>query len=158
MNGYANGYGYTNGHSFAPHKPQLEPSRMGKLRDLYESAEQGHVFTFFDSLTPSEQASLLDQLANIDIHRVNRIYRNAVAADGSITPPMEVRRLDDTLGVGGHMIARSRTPSPGPEAVQPLPDEACATVVNNPVEEAQWREIGLQAIAQNKVAVLLLLE
>ncbi len=148
--------GFANGHAHPHYQPHSDSSRLSKLRDLYDSAGQSHVFTFYDSLTPSEQSSLLDQLSGIDIHRVNRIYRNAVAADGAITPPMEARRLDDTLGVGGNMIGRSRTPSPGPEAVQPLPDEACASVLNNPIEEAKWRELGLRAIAENKVAVLLM--
>jgi UDP-N-acetylglucosamine/UDP-N-acetylgalactosamine diphosphorylase len=148
--------GHSNGHANPHHHPIPDSSRLAKLRNLYDTAGQSHVFTFYDSLTPSEQNSLLDQLSTIDIVRVNRIYRNAVAADGAITPPMEARRLDDTLGVGGNMIGRSRTPSPGPEAVQPLPDEACATIVNNPIDEAKWRDIGLKAIAENRLAVLLL--
>ena len=149
-------HGYRNNQADSLHSRHPNSTRLTELRGLYDSAGQSHVFTFYDSLTPSEQDSLLEQLAGIDIHRVNRIYRNAVAADGPITPPAEVRHLDDTLGVGGNMIGRSRTPSPGPEAVQPLPDEACATVVNNAEEESRWRQVGLQAIAENTVAVFLL--
>lgn len=127
-----------------------------RLRALYESADQGHVFTFYDELPPAEQASLLAQLADIDPHRVNRIYHNAVAADGPITPPPEVVH-DDSLAVAGvRMIGRSRTPSPVPEEVLPLPEEACASIVNNPQDEATWRERGLDAIAANQVAVLLM--
>ena len=156
MTTLTNGYGNGHANPCKHHGPKHHSTRLDKLRSLYSSAGQGHVFSFFDSLTASEQESLLDQISDIDVERVNRIYRYAAAADGAITPPMEARGLDDTLGVGGNMIGRSRTPSPGPEAVQPLPDEACATIVNNPTDEAGWRELGLKAIAENKVAVLLL--
>ncbi|ORY33047.1 putative UDP-N-acetylglucosamine diphosphorylase [Naematelia encephala] len=133
-----------------------DPALLAHLRETYTAAGQAHVFAFYDSLSPSEQASLLDQLSGIDVHRVNRIYTNAVAADGAITPPPEHRSLDDSLGARGNMIAHSRTPSPSPPDVLPLPDAACASVLNNPEEEARWRKIGLDAIAQNEVAVLLM--
>jgi UDP-N-acetylglucosamine/UDP-N-acetylgalactosamine diphosphorylase len=129
-----------------------DPAQLSKLRQLYDYAGQGHVFTFYDTLSPQEQSSLLDQLANIDVERVNRIYRNAVSVS---TPPVETKSLDSRLGVT-NLIGRSRTPSPSPDEVIPLPDEACATILNNPQDEARWREIGLKAISENTVAVLLL--
>lgn len=151
VNGLVNGNG-------EKHHDIPDPNLLAQLRETYIAAGQSHVFTFYDSLSPSEQSSLLDQLANIDVHRVNRIYTNAVAADGAITPPTGFLHLDDTLAVGGNMIGRSRTPSPtpGPEEVLPLPDEACASILNNPADEKKWRNIGLDAIASNTVAVLLL--
>jgi UDP-N-acetylglucosamine/UDP-N-acetylgalactosamine diphosphorylase len=129
-----------------------------QIRDEYEAAGQSHVFAFYDKLSPSDKSALLAQLSNIDIHRVNRIYMNAIAADGAITPPSHSIPLDDTLAPGGNMIGRSRTPSPtpGPEEVLPLPEAACASIVNNPTDEEKWRHIGLQAIADNEVAVLLM--
>ena len=57
------------------------------------------------------------------------------------------------------MIGLSRSPSPtsqNQEEALPLPDAACATVINNPEDEAKWRAIGLEAIADNQVAVLLM--
>ncbi|WVF65317.1 hypothetical protein IAT40_000043 [Kwoniella sp. CBS 6097] len=144
-------------------------SLVAKVKETYTSAEQGHVFTFFDKLSPTEQSALIAQLADIDVDRVNRIYTNAVAADGSgaQTPPepeAEEHNGDGLLGDGlslapgrPNMIGRSRTPSPRPpEEALPLPEEACATIVNNPTEEKKWREIGLKAIANNEVAVLLM--
>jgi UDP-N-acetylglucosamine/UDP-N-acetylgalactosamine diphosphorylase len=136
-----------NGSSASP-----DPAQLAKLRQLYEYAGQSHVFTFYDTLSPSEQSSLLAQLASIDVERVNRIYRNAVSAS---TPPVETKSLDSRLGVT-NLIGRSRTPSPSPDEVIPLPDEACATILNNPEEEKKWRNIGLKAISENTVAVLLL--
>ncbi|WWD21316.1 hypothetical protein CI109_105800 [Kwoniella shandongensis] len=146
-----------NGHSSSS---SPDPALLAKLRAEYQAAGQSHVFTFYDTLSPSEQTTLLSQLSNIDVHRVNRIYTNAVAADGAITPPHGNIPLDenDSLDVkGGNFIGRSRTPTPQPpDEALPLPEEACASIVNNPVEEQKWREDGLKAIAENKVAVLLL--
>lgn len=129
-----------------------DQAQMSKLRQLYQSAGQGHVFTFWESLSPDQKASLLDQLDSIDVERVNRIYHNAVSAS---TPPVETKSLDSRLGVT-NLIGRSRTPSPSPDEVVPLPDEACATILNNPEAEQRWRDVGLKAIAENTVAVLLL--
>jgi UDP-N-acetylglucosamine/UDP-N-acetylgalactosamine diphosphorylase len=146
------GHAHMNGLDAPP-----DPSLLDRLRDTYAAAGQSHVFTFFDRLSPDEQASLLLQLDAIDVHRVNRIYQNAVAAEPAMTPPAtDVVSYDDTLAVGGNLIARSRTPTPQPEEVLPLPEEACASVVGNPRDEAAWRHVGLKAIAENKVAVLLM--
>lgn len=99
------------------------------IRDTYQAAGQGHVLTFYDELPPAQQTSLLEQLADIDVERVNRIY------DTAINAPEEGKDTDE---------------------VKPLPDEACATILNNEAEEAKWRQIGLDAIKDGKVAVLLL--
>lgn len=153
-----NGFAKSNSHGGAP-----DAQLLAKVRQEYAAADQEHVFAFYDKLSPSQQTTLLSQLASIDIHRVNRIYANAVAADGApITPPTNFLRLDDNqdkLSLGGGLIGRSRTPSPtptNPEEVLPLPQEACATILNNPADEARWYDIGLQEIADNKVGVLLL--
>lgn len=157
-------YSDSHTHSSSSNKSDL----LSRLRSEYTAANQSHVFTFYDSLSSEEQSALLTQLASIDVHRVNRIYKNAVAADGPNTPvtqnieledaPQDAApsRRNDTLSVN-NMIGRSRTPSPPPTSEwSPLRDEDCATVVNNEAEEAQWRELGLKAIADNSVAVLLL--
>ena len=150
-----NGHMENNGHA-DPTGP--DPVIAAKIHSLYTSAGQGHVFTFYDSLSPPEQTTLLKQLAEIDVNRVNRIYHNAVAADKAFTPPTHTIQLDDTLTPGGRMIGRSRSPSPGStsEEVLPLPEAACASILNNPEEEARWRQIGLQAVSENQVAVLLM--
>lgn len=97
------------------------------IRKSYEAAGQGHVLQFYDQLDAEQQNGLLAQLAGIDVERVNRIYANAMA------PP------DDAS-----------------EEVKPLPDEACVSILNNPKDEARWRSIGLNAIKEGSVAVLLL--
>ncbi|WWC72899.1 uncharacterized protein I206_106863 [Kwoniella pini CBS 10737] len=112
--------------------PSKKDSLLERVKATYEEAGQSHVFTFFDKLSTSEQNNLLKQLDEIDIHRVNRIYKNAILADGSQTLPND------------H------------EEISPLPEEACATIINNPIEESKWRKLGLEAISKNQVAVLLL--
>lgn len=140
----------------------VDSQLLAKVRADYEAAQQSHVFTFYDTLSTSEQSSLLEQLASIDVHRVNRIYANAIAADSPAPPSGSSEPAGEHLGVGGsdaNLLAHSRTPSPSPFDLgewEPLKDEDCATVINNPAEEAQWREAGLKAIADNSVAVLLL--
>ncbi|KAK6906377.1 hypothetical protein I203_100362 [Kwoniella mangroviensis CBS 8507] len=136
-------------------------SLLDKLKQRYEEAGQSHVFTFFSKSSSEEQTNLLNQLNDIDVHRVNRIYMNAVAAegDGAHTPSNEDNiNYDDTLVPGlNNLLGRSRTPTPRPpEEVLPLPEEACASILNNPEDENKWREIGLKAIANNQVAVLLM--
>lgn len=162
LNGFANGNGHSDmaspylanggGHS-ALHS---DSTLLSRLRKQYAAAGQSHVFSFYDRLPPSDQAALLAQLDDIDVHRVNRIYQNAVAADRAITPPAEVVSFDDTLAVGGRLIGRSRTPTPQPDGFLPLPEEATATILNNPEGEQAWRDIGLKAVADNSVAVLLM--
>ncbi|TXT09092.1 hypothetical protein VHUM_02566 [Vanrija humicola] len=122
---------------------------VSALKATYEAAGQGHVFKFWDKLAPAEQAQLAEQLSSIDVDRVNRIYRNAVAAEAPVTPLVEVPQL---------ALDKSRSPSPAPvpEPVLPLPQSSCATVIDNPEDVARWRDIGLQAVANNEVAVLLL--
>ncbi|EIW66011.1 hypothetical protein TREMEDRAFT_70294 [Tremella mesenterica DSM 1558] len=102
---------------------------LNKLKAQYESASQSHVFTFYDTLSPEEQSKFIQQLQDIDVHRVNRIYQNAIKATSSCNEQ---------------------------EEISPLPQESCATIINNPTDELKWRQIGLKAISENKVAVLLM--
>ncbi|KAL1407545.1 UDP-N-acetylglucosamine pyrophosphorylase [Vanrija albida] len=135
---------------------------VSALKATYDEAGQGHVFKFWDKLAPAEQAQFAEQLSSIDVNRVNRIYRNAVAAEAPVTPLVETPQEVPGDGLQPpHLLSldKSRSPSPAPgvpEPVLPLPESACATVVNNPEDEARWRAIGLDAIANNQVAVLLM--
>ena len=47
----------------------------------YEAAGQGHLLQFWPKLSESERESLLAQLADIDIERVNRIYQKSVGSE-----------------------------------------------------------------------------
>ncbi|KAJ7651644.1 nucleotide-diphospho-sugar transferase [Mycena polygramma] len=98
------------------------------LRARYEAAGQAHLLTFWDSLSGPEQKSLADQLEALDIERVNRIYKKAVSGEGE--------------------AAAAHDP------IEPLPKEACDSVKSG--KDAEWRAIGLEAIANGAVGVLLM--
>ncbi|WVO15361.1 hypothetical protein L204_103017 [Cryptococcus depauperatus] len=141
--------------------PTSSTPSLSQLKAIYKAANQSHVFTFYDSLSPQDQSNLLVQLADIDVHRVNRIYTNAIAADATAAPAKESagafcngKPIDNVNGEKGDWVKSADQSTK--EEVRPLPNEACATVINNPVEEAQWREAGLKAISDNQVAVLLM--
>lgn len=152
-NGTANGH-HANGAAKATNGHALPD--IAALRQTYEEAGQAHVFAFWDKLTAEQQDAFARQLAHIDVNRVNRIYKNAVAAEEPVTPQTE-ELPSDSLSAP-HLVGtdRSRSPSPRPAELAPLPESAVACVMSNPQDAARWRDIGLQAVANNQVAVLLM--
>ncbi|KAH9897757.1 nucleotide-diphospho-sugar transferase [Cubamyces lactineus] len=105
---------------------------IDNLRQRYESAGQGHLFTFWDVLDQSERDALRAQLEALDIERVNRIYNKAVSSE---------KELES---------------SGGKEPIEPLPEDAADSVIGVPEKTREWRETGLQAIARGEVGVLLM--
>ena len=105
--------------------------RYTSLKSRYEKAGQEHVFTFWDKLSDAERDALLDQLEHLDIQRVNNIYSKAIKAD------------DDAKSASN-------------DDIEPLPDDAFDSVVGAPEKEAEFRSVGLRAIAEGEVAVLLM--
>jgi UDP-N-acetylglucosamine/UDP-N-acetylgalactosamine diphosphorylase len=104
---------------------------LSNLRARYEAAGQGHLLKFWDALSGPEQKSLADQLDALDIERVNRIYKKAVSAEVEAAAP------------GAH------------DPIQPLPKETSDSVKGD-AKEKEWRAIGLEAIANGAVGVLLM--
>ncbi|ORY28716.1 nucleotide-diphospho-sugar transferase [Rhizoclosmatium globosum] len=106
-----------------------QPLSEEVLRQTFTEAGQGHVFTYFDSLTTEGKAKLLKQLDTIDVNRVNRIFAKATTA-----PPHDK------------------------DAIDPLPFESFSSTLdpNDQPHVTDWRATGLRAIAQGKVAVILL--
>ncbi|KAJ6609399.1 nucleotide-diphospho-sugar transferase [Mycena sp. CBHHK59/15] len=103
---------------------------LSNLRPRYEAAGQAHLLKLWDTLSGSEQKSLADQLQALDIERVNRIYKKAVAAEAEAAAP------------GAH------------DPIQPLPKDASDSVKGG--KEMEWRAIGLEAVANGQVGVLLM--
>lgn len=101
------------------------------VKARFEKANQGHVFTFWDRLSTVEQENLIEQLNGFDVERVNEIYANAIKADEDA----KISRSDD---------------------IEPLPEDAFESVVSSPEKELEYRSIGLKAIAEGQVAVLLM--
>ncbi|KAI0695616.1 nucleotide-diphospho-sugar transferase [Cytidiella melzeri] len=104
------------------------------LRKRYESAGQGHLLHFWPELSEAERTQLTKQLEDLDIERVNRIYKRAV---------------------GGEAEAAAQQ---GQEVIEPLPEDAADSVVGDKHDEDEqtWRSTGLKAVAEGQVGVLLM--
>ena len=48
---------------------------MHPIIDLFQKAGQGHVFSFFDQLTPEGQSRLLAEAGEVDLAEVDRLNR-----------------------------------------------------------------------------------
>lgn len=103
-----------------------------KVRQRYEAAGQGHLLQFWPKLSESERASLLQQLDALDIERVNRIYQRAISSE------------------------KEAAEHAGKDTIEPLPEDAFDSVIGVSGKEKEWRDIGLRAIAEGQVGVLLM--
>ncbi|KAJ9093064.1 hypothetical protein QFC21_006557 [Naganishia friedmannii] len=136
----------------------MTPS-LDSLRQKYTAAGQSHVFTFYDSLPLEEQQSLLDQLAGIDVERVNRVWRTAIKAEQEEKEKAEKAKRGD-----GDPDEDVDEDEEAGDEIQPLPANAVASLVPHAgsnesatlEQAAKWRHRGIQAIRENKVAVLLM--
>lgn len=112
--------------------PAKEPSeeQLKELRAKYEKAGQGQVFAFYDNLSAAEKAAIFDQLSSFDPEYINEL------AEKALHPP-KTEATESTL--------------------EPLPDNATSSVLDSKEEDlAQWFDRGLELIAENKVAVVLM--
>ncbi|KAI2472568.1 nucleotide-diphospho-sugar transferase [Annulohypoxylon bovei var. microspora] len=104
-------------------------AQVQSLKAQYEKADQGHVFTYFDSLSETEQQALFEQLRKIDPARVQKLR------DLALNPPKEE----------------------GQGVVEPLPESANASIIDSKPEDIQrWYNLGLELIGKGEVAVVLL--
>lgn len=102
------------------------------IMQTYEAAGQGHVLQFYDELDSAQQETLLSQLSAIHPQRVNQIYNAAIRAEQTHDDHPD---NDNTI-----------TPPPS-DVRDDSPSEGA---------RAEWSRIGLEAVASNKVAVILL--
>ncbi|EOO03221.1 putative udp-n-acetylglucosamine pyrophosphorylase protein [Phaeoacremonium minimum UCRPA7] len=111
-----------------PRPPSSE--EVAALKEKYTKAGQGHVFTFYDSLSSTEQATLFGQLSGFDPVRINEL------AEKALHPPPQDEKA---------------------AALEPLPESASASILDSdPADIQKWYESGLDLIGQNKVAVVLM--
>ncbi|GAA5967099.1 hypothetical protein JCM11641_000441 [Rhodosporidiobolus odoratus] len=101
------------------------------LRATWEQAGQGHVFTFWDSLKADEQATLFRQLQSIDPVRVNAIHTAALVAE------------KEALASSSNDIT-------------PPPPKWVDSVIGHEQQAQEWNAVGLQAVREGKVGVLLM--
>lgn len=105
---------------------------IDKLQQRYEAAGQDHLLKFWSTLSEGERTQLESQLEALDIERVNRIFKKAIATEEAL-----------------------KDPNVQADAIGPLPKDASESITN--VEKAkEWRAIGLEAIARNEVGLLLM--
>lgn len=114
----------------APREPTAE--ELQELRQKYEKAGQEQVFAFWDQLSSAEKGTLFAQLSGINPEHINEITNRA------LNPPKS--ESDD------------QTPK-----FDPLPSSATSSVLDSKHEDlAKWYDSGLEFIAENKVAVVLM--
>lgn len=114
--------------------PPKEPdeTQVKELREKYEKAEQGHVFAFYDELDLAGKASIYDQLKEFDPVKINKL------ADTALHPP------------------KSEAEESAPK-LEPLPSSATSSVLDSDEADLKkWYEAGLDLVAKNKVAVVLM--
>ncbi|KAF9914554.1 UDP-N-acetylglucosamine pyrophosphorylase [Lobosporangium transversale] len=109
----------------------LDRPRVEAVQRQYTAAGQGHVFTFWDNLTEQEQEAFLAQLESFDPAALNVIFSQATAASNNTSS-----------------IFADLTPLEQSEVKSTL---SCSAE-----EKEEWRLLGMEAIANNHVAVVLL--
>ncbi|KAI6888192.1 UDP-N-acetylglucosamine pyrophosphorylase [Hortaea werneckii] len=113
-----------------PHIPTDEETK--ELRESYEKAGQGQVFTYWDELKPEEKGRLYSQLQPIDPEHINRVTEKA------LNPPQQE--------------GEQQKPQ-----LEQLPDSATTSTIDSKQGDIEkWHKSGLDLIAQNKVAVVLM--
>ncbi|KPM38624.1 UDP-N-acetylglucosamine pyrophosphorylase [Neonectria ditissima] len=112
----------------APSEPSAES--LAQLKEKYSQAGQEHVFTFYDSLSATEKATLYKQLSGFDPTRINEITKLA------LNPP----KASET-----------------PDTLEPLPESATASILDSDSQNIdKWYESGLDLISKQQVAVVLM--
>ncbi|KAI9273588.1 nucleotide-diphospho-sugar transferase [Sporodiniella umbellata] len=107
-------------------------TELQSLKERYEASGQGHVFRFYESLGPEEQARLVQQLVELDVERLNAIYRKAIE------------------GAESALLHRDAQ-------LEPLSDAVFDSIFKaSPEQLREWETVGLTNIAQGKVAVILM--
>ncbi|GAA5941487.1 UDP-N-acetylglucosamine diphosphorylase [Sporobolomyces koalae] len=111
--------------------PAPSASDLESLRTRWQAAKQDHVLTFYDQLSPDEQASLYEQLQTINPERVNAIHAAALKAEKDAAASTS----DD---------------------ISPPPAECVGTVIGQKQQASEWNSVGLESIRAGKVGVLLM--
>ncbi|KAI5308039.1 UDP-N-acetylglucosamine pyrophosphorylase, partial [Ascosphaera atra] len=107
-------------------------AELEALRDAYTRAGQSQVFTYFDTLSESEQTALISQLTKFDPSRINEL------ADKALNPSAPVH--DSSKDV-----------------LEPLSSQATASILDaDEATQKEWYNSGLKLIAEGQVAVVLM--
>ena len=113
----------------APKEP--DPQELQELREKFVQAQQDHVFHYYDGLSVTQKAELFEQLVKIDPQHVNELAQKV------LKPQSEEHQK--------------------PSKLDPLPESASASVLDSKEDDLNsWSDFGLELVAQNKVAVVLM--
>lgn len=113
--------------------PAKEPSaeQLSELKSKYEKAGQEQVFAFYDKLATAEKAALFEQLSRFSPDYINEITEKALR-------PAQAEEASETK-------------------LEPLPENATSSAIDTAQEDLdKWYNSGLEMIAENKVAVVLM--
>ncbi|PAA56577.1 hypothetical protein BOX15_Mlig007368g1 [Macrostomum lignano] len=111
-------------------------SRLENARQQLSAAGQLHLLNFYDSLTESEQAKLLKHIERVDWPALPAIVKDALAQRSEAKNSNTELEADD---------------------FRPIPPDACGgRSYTAPEEVARLRDIGLEAVADGRVGVILL--
>ncbi|KAK0657166.1 nucleotide-diphospho-sugar transferase [Cercophora newfieldiana] len=109
------------------------PEQISELKEKYTLAGQSQVLTFYDSLSAAEKVALYKQLSSFD-----PVYINTLAAK-ALSP------------------AKTSNDEATKPTLEPLPESATASIMDSKKEDIDgWYAAGLDLIAANKVAVVLM--
>jgi UDP-N-acetylglucosamine/UDP-N-acetylgalactosamine diphosphorylase len=104
---------------------------LNTVRTHLQSYDQGHLLDHYDRVAEGEKEAFLTELGSLDLARVKRVF------ELSSTDSTDSGQKDKSL--------------------EPIPESARDSVASASEELLKkWRDAGLEAIADNKVAVLLL--
>lgn len=116
----------------APPSEAPNEDEVKQLREKYEKAGQGQVLAFYDSLDTASKAALFKQLSPIDPDHINELVKK-------VLHPPQIEEKDEK------------------PTLNPLPSSATCSVLDSEEEDLQkWYESGLELIADNSVAVVLM--
>lgn len=101
-----------------------------EIREKYENAGQGHVFTFFEQLSSIEQEAFLAQLSKINVAEVTKTGLKAMAQ-------------------ASHLLEKQANCD-----LEPIPQEVIGDALS--AKRDEWYQKGLELIGKNQVAVILM--
>ncbi|KAE8216830.1 hypothetical protein CF327_g13 [Tilletia walkeri] len=110
-------------------------SDIEALKSRYTAAGQSHLFSHWDKLTSAQQQTFASQLDKIDVERVNAVYKTAMQAETE---------------------AKSSSASTTQNNILPPPKQSLLDTAPGSQGLQSAREAGLRAIAQGKVALVLM--
>ncbi|KAJ4828275.1 UDP-N-acetylglucosamine diphosphorylase 1 [Turnera subulata] len=121
-----------NNNNNAPPSPSPSPPPPQALLERLKDYGQESVFALWDELFPEERDLLVNDLEAVDLPRMDRIIRCSLRSQGSwLRLPVA--------------------------AIEPVPEGSVSTVEERtPEERERWWKMGLKAISDAKLAVLLL--